>query len=70
MHHSVVIVEELTKTMSQERFWLLIAKKIANEANEQELIELNQSIKDHPEWQFAVQQLENIWEIPPVYNME
>ncbi|PJE47587.1 MAG: hypothetical protein CUR34_03270 [Sediminibacterium sp.] len=56
--------------MSQERFWLLIAKKIANEANEQELIELNQSIKDHPEWQFAVQQLENIWEIPPVYNKE
>jgi len=56
--------------MSQERFWLLIAKKIANEANEQELIELNQSIKDHPEWQFAVQQLENIWQIPPVYNKE
>ncbi len=50
--------------MSQERFWLLIAKKIAKEANEQELVELNQCIQEHPEWQFAVQNLENIWQIP------
>jgi transmembrane sensor len=45
-------------------FWLLIAKKIAKEANEQELVELSQYIQDHPEWQFAIQNLENIWEIP------
>ncbi|OYZ02693.1 MAG: hypothetical protein B7Y37_02625 [Sphingobacteriia bacterium 28-36-52] len=55
---------EPTIIMSQERFWLLIAKKIAKEANEQELVELNQYIQDHPEWQFAVQNLENIWQIP------
>lgn len=64
MYHSVVIEVESTITMSQERFWVLIAKKIAKEANEHELIELNQYIQDHPEWQFAIQNLENIWEIP------
>lgn len=51
--------------MSQERFWVLVAKKIANEANEQELIELKKHLRDHPEWQFAIQNLENIWQIPP-----
>lgn len=50
--------------MSQERFWVLVAKKIANEANEQELIELNKLLQDHPEWQFAIQNLESIWQIP------
>lgn len=50
--------------MSQERFWVLVAKKIANEANEQELVELNKHLHDHPEWQFAIQNLENIWQIP------
>lgn len=59
---------ESTIPMSQERFWLLIAKKIANEANEQELIELNHYIQEHPEWQFAVQNLENIWQIPLPIN--
>jgi ferric-dicitrate binding protein FerR (iron transport regulator) len=54
--------------MSQERYWLLIAKKIAKEANEQELVELNQYIQEHPEWQFAVQNLENIWQIPVPIN--
>lgn len=49
--------------MSQERFWVLVAKKIAKEANEQELIELNKQLHDHPEWQFAIQNLENIWQI-------
>ncbi|WP_295232797.1 FecR family protein [Sediminibacterium sp.] len=62
---------ESTIPMSQERFWLLIAKKIAKEANEQELIELNQCIHDHPEWQFAVQNLENFWQIPlPINKVE
>ncbi len=54
--------------MSQERFWLLIAKKIAREANEQELVELNQYIQDNPEWQFAIQNLENIWQITVPIN--
>ncbi|WP_026763698.1 FecR family protein [Sediminibacterium salmoneum] len=50
--------------MIQERFWVLVAKKMANEANEQELVELNRHLQDHPEWQFAIQNLENIWQIP------
>lgn len=50
--------------MSQERFWVLVAKKIAKEANQQELVELDHWIKEHPEWQFALQNLENIWQVP------
>lgn len=47
--------------MSQEQFWVLLSKKIAGEASEQELAELEQLMQQHPEWQYAAQNLSDIW---------
>jgi transmembrane sensor len=51
--------------MSQERFWVLFSKKIAAEASNDEISELENLIQEHPEWQFAVQNLEDLWNHQP-----
>ena len=47
--------------MNQEQFWILLSKKLANEANSEELAELERLIQAHPEWQYATQNLEELW---------
>ncbi len=54
--------------MSQEQFWILLSKKIAGEANAQELAELEQLMQQHPEWQYAAQNLNDIWASKKVTN--
>lgn len=48
--------------MTQENFWILFSKKIAGEANEKELAELERLMRDHPEWQYAAHSLELLWQ--------
>ena len=45
----------------QEFFWVLFSKKLSNEATTSELKELENLIKDYPEWQYAIQNLEDLW---------
>lgn len=53
--------------MSQENFWILFSKKIAGEASADELTELQRLVQQHPGWQHALQNLEEIWKTnPPV----
>ncbi len=47
--------------MSQEKFWVLFSKKLAGEASAGELTELEELIRTHPEWQYAIQNLEDCW---------
>lgn len=47
--------------MSQENFWVLLSKKLAGEASAAELKELEGLILEHPEWQYATQNLEELW---------
>ena len=54
--------------MSQEQFWILLSKKSAGEANAQELAELEQLMQQHPEWQYAAQNLNDLWASQPVTN--
>ncbi len=51
--------------MRQEMFWVLLSKKLANEATAEELKELGTLILDHPEWQYAIQNLEELWKQEP-----
>jgi transmembrane sensor len=51
--------------MSQETFWVLLSKKLSGEATVAELKELEQLINTHPEWQYAIQNLEDLWKHPP-----
>lgn len=47
--------------MSQEKFWVLLSKKLAGEATGTELVELENLIAEHPGWQYAIQNLEDLW---------
>lgn len=51
--------------MTQENFWILFSKRIAGEASPEELKELEKMLREHPEWQFASQNLELLWQFNP-----
>ncbi len=51
--------------MSQENFWILLSKKLSGEATPAERQELEQLIEEHPQWQYAIQNLEDIWNQRP-----
>ena len=51
--------------MSQEKFWVLLSKKLAGEASSSELKDLENQILEHPEWQYAIQNLEDLWKHEP-----
>jgi len=48
--------------MSQEKFWILFSKKLSGEASDSERKELESLIIEHPEWQYAIQNLEDLWQ--------
>ncbi len=54
--------------MKEELFWILLSKKMSGEIAPQELIELEGLIQEHPEWQHAIQTLEDLWEHKAVVN--
>ncbi|MEO7393638.1 MAG: FecR family protein [Chitinophagaceae bacterium] len=47
--------------MSQENYWVLLSKKLSGEASIVELKELENLILEHPDWQYALQNLEDLW---------
>ena len=51
--------------MSQENFWVLLSKKLSGEASLAELKELEHLVLEHPEWQYAIQNLEDFWKQQP-----
>lgn len=51
--------------MTQETFWILLSKKLSGESTTEELQVLENLILEHPEWQYAVQNLEELWKQQP-----
>jgi Fe2+-dicitrate sensor, membrane component len=49
--------------MSQHRFWNLLGKKLANDASEDELFELEKLMRVHPELLYAAQHIEDLWKM-------
>jgi transmembrane sensor len=47
--------------MSQEQFWVLFSKKLSGEASSEDLVILENLIQAHPEWQYAIQTLTDLW---------
>lgn len=54
--------------MSQNRFWNLLAKKLSGEALPADIRELEQLVKEHPDWVYAAEHIESIWNIQPAGN--
>lgn len=51
--------------MSQEKFWVLFSKKLSGEASQEELSLLQDMVQQHPEWQYSIQNLEDLWQQKP-----
>lgn len=47
--------------MSQPRFWHLLAKKNSGEASPEEIQELQELMRLHPEWHYSAQHIQDIW---------
>ncbi len=57
--------------MSQEFFWVLLSKKVSGEASPAELKDLENLVLEHSEWQYAIQNLEDLWkQQPPKDDMQ
>lgn len=50
--------------MSTERIWELMARKLAEEASEEELGELEQLLRTHPDLHFPIQTITDLWQHP------
>src|SRR4051812_9869023 len=50
--------------MSQIRFWNLFAKKLAGEALPEELKELEQLMRDNPDWLYPAEHIQQLWQHP------
>jgi len=47
--------------MEQHKFWSLLARKLAGEASLRDLYELDKVVYDHPELQFWLNLVTNLW---------
>jgi hypothetical protein len=47
--------------MEQEKFWSLLARKLAGEASLRELYELEKLVYEHPELQFSLRLVTDLW---------
>ncbi len=51
-----------TTTMSAERIWELMGRKLSNEASAEELQELDHLLRTHPDLHFSVQTITDLWQ--------
>jgi transmembrane sensor len=56
--------------MSLDKLWTLVSKKLAGEASEVELRELEEIVQQHPHWQNAIEQIGQIWKQEPHHNIQ
>jgi transmembrane sensor len=55
--------------MKEEKYWILLSKKIAGEATAEELELLRHLISGNPEWQTIMENLQELWNSQPItYN--
>lgn len=49
--------------MPQTLFWNLLAKKLAGEASSEELEQLDELMRQHPEWIYPAQHIQDLWDL-------
>lgn len=52
--------------MKEEKYWLLLSKKITGEATAEELLQLEELFTSNPEWQANMETLQEFWNSTPV----
>jgi len=56
--------------MPQNRFWNLLAKKMAGEATTEEIQELEELMRVHPDWHYSAQHIQDIWGLSLKENLQ
>src|SRR6188508_2548565 len=51
--------------MKEEKYWLLVSKKITGEATAEELQQLEELINSNPEWETNMENLQELWNSKP-----
>lgn len=51
--------------MHIERLWQLVSKKLSDEATPEELTELEELLRLHPEMHYAIQHIQDLWQLQP-----
>lgn len=51
--------------MQKDQLWYLVSKKLAQEATAQELAELEELLRQHPEMHYAIQHIQDLWKLQP-----
>lgn len=51
--------------MHIERLWQLVSKKLSGEATAEELTELEELLRLHPEMHYAIQHIQDLWQLQP-----
>ncbi|MBK6380539.1 MAG: hypothetical protein IPF72_12820 [Chitinophagaceae bacterium] len=46
--------------MKEEKYWILLSKKLTGEATARELALLEELIKENPEWRFTLENLQEL----------
>jgi len=52
--------------MKEEKYWILLSKKITGEATARELELLEELINGNPEWRFIMENLQELWNSKPI----
>ncbi|MBX3256816.1 MAG: FecR family protein [Chitinophagaceae bacterium] len=57
--------------MTADRIWHILGKKLSGEATEEELYELTQLLREHPELHYPIQNITDLWKLgKPVNDFE
>src|SRR5689334_14067623 len=48
----------------KDRIWYLVSKKLTHEASAEELLELEDLLRSHPEMHYALQNITDLWNLP------
>ena len=52
--------------MKEEKYWILLSKKITGEATAEELKQLQELISGNPEWKTIMENLQELWNSKPL----
>lgn len=52
--------------MKEEKYWILLSKKLTGEATARELALLEELIQENPEWRYTLENLQELWNSRPV----
>lgn len=61
----LIVIINIVFRLKEEKYWILLSKKISGEASPEELNQLNKLIESNPEWLVTLENLQELWDSKP-----